>query len=80
MDETTQRIYTVLKNSRTHKVYAERMDFLDIMSKRQSTAKLKKMAAYLADHPFADWSISYAGCFGLTMPSGFKPTDPLAEY
>lgn len=80
MNEQEQRIYRALKNSHVHKEYAERLEFLGKMSKRQSTAKLKKLAVYLANHPFADWAISYAGCFGLTIKGGFKPTDPLAEY
>lgn len=79
MNETEKRIYEMLKKSKTHKEYRERLIFLGKMTAPEITTKLKKLAVYLASHPFADYSISYAGVFGLTMPSGFKPTDPTDE-
>lgn len=79
MKADEKRIFEFLKNSRVHKEYRERIIFLGKMNASEITAKLKKLAVFLASHPFADWSLSYAGTFGLTMPSGFKPTDPTDE-
>ena len=79
MNADEKKVYEILRNSRVHKKYRERILFLNKMTASEITAKLKKLAVFLSSHPFADWGVSYAGAFGLTLPGGFKPTDPTDE-